>query len=127
MPDNLSEPTHVGMRAVAADGPWAKALAGASAARTALPSAAYYYDLLSAHAVKVDVWRTIYHHPLANPAAVVEWMKGTGLRPFLDPLDAEQKQSFLAAYEARLAQDFPPRADGRVLLAFPRLFLVARR
>ncbi len=127
MPDNLNEPTHVGMRAVAAEGPWAAALAGAAAARTILPSPAYYYDLLSIHAVQVDVWRTVYHHPLANPAAVVEWMKGTGLRPFLDLLEPAQKPDFLAAYEARLARDFPPRADGRVLLAFPRLFLVARR
>ena len=127
MPDNLNEPTHVGMRAVAADGPWAEKLADAAAARTVLPSVAYYYDLLTVHTAQVDVWRTIYHHPLANPAAVVEWMKGTGLRPFLDPLEPEQKQAFLAAYEARLAQDFAPRADGRVLLAFPRLFLVARR
>lgn len=127
MPDNLNEPTHVGMRAVAAEGPWAEALADAACARTILPSPAYYYDLLSVHAVQVDVWRTTYHHPLATPAAIVEWMKGTGLRPFLDPLDDAQKQGFLAAYEARLAQDYPPRADGRVLLAFPRLFLVVRR
>lgn len=127
MPDNLNEPTHVGMRAVAAEGPWAATLAAAAAARTVLPSPDYYYDLLSVLAVQVDVWRTVYHHPLADAAAVVEWMKGTGLRPFLDPLEPVQKADFLAAYEARLARDFPPRADGRVLLAFPRLFLVARR
>ncbi len=127
MPDNLNEPTHAGMRAVAADGPWAPALVQAAAARTVLPPVVHYYDLLSRHAVQVDIWRTVYHHPLANAAAIVEWMKGTGLRPFLDPLSDTLKAGFLAAYEARLAQDYPPRADGRVLLAFPRLFLVARR
>lgn len=127
MPDNLNEPTHVGMRKVASEGPWADKLARATAARTVLPPTESYYDLLSPLAAKVDIWRTTYHHPLNDPAAVVEWMKGTGLRPFLEPLDPDEKAGFLAAYEARLTQDYPRRADGKVLLAFPRLFIIVRR
>ncbi|WP_188584171.1 trans-aconitate 2-methyltransferase [Azorhizobium oxalatiphilum] len=127
MPDNLNEPTHAGMRKVASEGPWAAKLAEATTARTVLPPASQYYDLLAPLATRVDIWRTTYHHPLESPTAVVEWMKGTGLRPFLDPLDKDEQAAFLAAYEAQIAQDYPPRTDGKVLLAFPRLFIIAGR
>ncbi|MGU3494752.1 trans-aconitate 2-methyltransferase [Xanthobacteraceae bacterium A53D] len=125
MPDNLNEPSHVAMRETAADGPWAEKLAKASAARTALPSMGDYYNLLCPLLPRVDVWRTVYNHPLNGPAAVVEWVKSTGLRPFLEPLDADEAEAFLAAYERRIARAYPARADGKVLLAFPRLFLIA--
>ncbi len=127
MPDNLDQPTHRLMREVAADGPWAQALSQAAAARTTLPPARWYYDLLRPHCARVDIWRTTYHHTLAGAPAVVEWLKGTGLRPFLEPLDAEQREAFLARYTDAIAQAYPAQADGVVLLPFPRLFIVATR
>jgi trans-aconitate 2-methyltransferase len=127
MPDNLEEPTHRLMREVAADGPWAVSLASAAARRQPLPPIPALYDLLAPHAANIDVWRTDYQHPLASPRAIVDWVRGTGLRPFLDPLPQPLRAEFLARYEARLAEAYLPRADGRVLLAFPRLFLVAQR
>ncbi|MEP9368533.1 trans-aconitate 2-methyltransferase [Xanthobacter sp. VNH20] len=127
MPDNLDQPSHVAMRETALDGPWREKLAGAVGARTELPSAGDYYNLLIAGAAQVDIWRTTYYHPLDGHGAIVEWLKSTGLRPFLDPLDAAERGDFLAAYQARLAAAYPLRADGKALLAFPRLFLIARR
>jgi trans-aconitate 2-methyltransferase len=74
----------------------------------------------------VNVWRTTYYHPLAGGAgALVEWFKGTGLRPFLEPLDPMEREAFLTRYEAALAQAYPALPDGTVLLPFPRLFFVA--
>jgi trans-aconitate 2-methyltransferase len=64
---------------------------------------------------------------MASAAAIVDWLRATGLRPFLDPLNDEQRATFLADYEQRIAAAYPPRADGQRLLAFPRLFIVARR
>ncbi len=126
MPDNLDGPAHRLMREVAADGPWAPALAEASAARTPIADADWYYELLRPLCRKVDVWRTTYYHPLSGgAAAIVEWFKGSGLRPFLEPLNALQRDGYLDRYTAAVAQAYPALADGSVLLPFPRLFLVA--
>ena len=64
---------------------------------------------------------------LDNPAAIVEWMQGSGLRPYLALLDAAEKRDFLDAYKAADASVYPPRADGRVHLHFPRFFFIAVR
>ncbi len=127
MPDNHQEPSHRLMRDMAAEAPWAKHLEGADRQRTALLGIAAYYDLLAADAAQVDVWHTTYQHPMTSPANVVEWLRSTGLKPFVDGLPASLQASFLAEYERRVAQAYPARADGRLLLAFPRLFIVAKR
>jgi trans-aconitate 2-methyltransferase len=128
MPDNLDEPAHRLMREVAATGPWAGKLVGAAGARAPRLPAEWYYALLRPHVTRVDVWRTTYHHVLAGGTdAVVEWFKGSGLRPFLAPLDATETEGFLTAYRAALVDAYPPLPDGSVLLPFPRLFFVATR
>ncbi len=124
-PDNLDEPSHALMREVAADGPWASRLAEAAGARAPRRGADWYFRLLRAHGARVDIWRTTYFHPLAGAAAIVEWVKGTGLRPFLDPLAEAEREAYLARYEARIAAAYPAEADGATLLPFPRLFFVA--
>jgi trans-aconitate 2-methyltransferase len=127
MPDNLEEPSHRAMREIAADGRWAKALASAAGQRTAIDTAGGYYGVLEPHCARVDVWRTVYHHPLAGPDAVVAWFEGSGLRPFLQPLDEAQRGDFLARYRDAIAAAYPALPDGTVLLPFPRLFIVAVR
>lgn len=128
MPDNLQEPAHRLMREVAAQGPWAAQLAQAASVRDAPQSADWYFRVLRAAGATVDLWRTTYHHQLAGgPRAVVEWFKGSGLRPFLQPLDAAGQAGYLARYEQALAGAYPQLDDGTVLLPFPRLFFVARR
>jgi trans-aconitate 2-methyltransferase len=64
---------------------------------------------------------------MESPAKIVEWVSSTGLRPFVEPLPAAERVEFVAIYEKRIAQAYPSRADGRWLLAFPRLFVVACR
>jgi trans-aconitate 2-methyltransferase len=127
-PDNLDEPSHRLMREAAAAGPWAAKLAHAAQARAERHGAEWYFRLLRAHAPHVDVWRTTYYHPLAGGApAVVEWLKGTGLRPFLDPLNEAEREDYLARYEAAVAEAYPAEPDATVLLPFPRLFYVVVR
>lgn len=125
MPDNLEEPSHVAMRETAMSGPWADTLHDATRARTVLPEPGAYYDMLKPHAAAVDLWHTIYNHPLDGIPAIVEWVKGTGLRPFIEPLEGDERAQFLEEYAARLSDSYLPRVDGKVLLAFPRFFIVA--
>jgi len=124
-PDNLDEPAHKLAREVAADGPWATKIGAVK--HNERHTASYYFELLSKHCSTVDVWRTTYHHPLAGSAAVVEWFKGSALRPFLAPLTESEKSAFLDEYLARITKAYPALADGTVLLPFPRLFIIATR
>lgn len=127
MPDNRDEPTHRLMREVAALPEFAEAIGDYTRLRTELLGLNGYYDLLAPRAASVDVWRTTYQHPLASARAIVDWVSGTGLRPFVDPLNPELRARYLAEYERRIAAAYPARADGLRLLAFPRLFIVARK
>jgi len=127
MPDNLDEPAHVLMREVAQLGPWRKTLAEAARVRDNLPKPGVYYDALSPLCTRLEIWHTIYNHVLGDAAAIVEWVKGTGLRPFVDPLDPPERRQYLAEYTARIAASYLPQADGKVLLRFPRIFIVAVR
>lgn len=127
MPDNLDEPSHRLMRETAAEPRFAVHLGDAAAVRTRLLRADETYDLLAPLA-EVDLWRTTYHHRLDDAAAIVAWLRATGLRPFLDGLPtAALRDEFTAAYQQRIDAAYPARADGQRLLAFPRLFFVARR
>ncbi|CAN5491200.1 trans-aconitate 2-methyltransferase [soil metagenome] len=126
MPDTLEEPAHVLMRQVASIGPWAGKLAVASRARTDRHDANWYYRLLHGSCARLDLWQTTYFHQLAGgPAAIVEWFKGSGLRPFLEPLEPDERSEFLARYLEAIERAYPAEADGSVLLPFPRLFIVA--
>jgi trans-aconitate 2-methyltransferase len=127
MPDNLDEPSHRLVREIAAEGPWAAKLKDAAKARAERHGAEWYFRLLRAHASNVVVWRTTYFHPLAGARAIVEWVKGTGLRPFIDPLEESERAEFLARYEEAIAKAYPAGPEGTVLLPFPRLFFVATR
>jgi len=128
MPDNLEEPAHTLMRQVAMTGPWAGKLRGAE--RTLRHRPEWYYDLLAPLCRRVDLWRTTYYHVLASADAVVEWFKGSALRPFLAALDDDsERDAFIARYRDALAgpDGYPVLDNGTVLLPFPRLFIVATR
>ncbi len=125
MPDNLDEPSHRLMREVAEQGPWAAVLSKAAAKRAVLKSSQDYYAALKPHCISLEIWHTIYNHPLNGANGIVQFLSPTGLRPFLDPLDDRQRTEYLADYTHRIAKAYPALADGTVMLRFPRLFILA--
>ena len=127
MPDNTDEPALALMREVASRGPWAKSSSVNHAARDELPRPTTYYDLFGPLSSRLDIWHTIYNHVMSGPEAIVEWFKGSALRPFLSALDPAMGNDFLAAYLDAIKPHYLPRYDGKVLLRFPRLFIVAVR
>jgi len=113
------------LAAVAGRPRWQEAMAGAGGAMY-FHEAEFYYDLLAPGADRVDLWETIYHHPLASHQALIEWFEGTGMRPYLERLpDAAARTEFKAEVLEACRGDFPAAADGKVLMPFKRLFFVA--
>jgi trans-aconitate 2-methyltransferase len=127
MPDNLDEPTHILMRDVAHTEPFRHKLSEAAQLRDGLPKPAEYYNALQPLCSRLDIWHTVYNHAMDDAAAIVEWVKGTGLRPFLDPLEPAERKKYLADYTALIAASYLPQIDGKLLLRFPRIFIVAVR
>jgi trans-aconitate 2-methyltransferase len=126
MPDNTREPAIAFQQELAAGGPWAGELVNAVPRAEILPPAAYY-DLLKPVCARIDLWHSVYNHVLASPQAIVEWFKGSSLQPYLSLLDAAARNEFLAAYTGKIAAGYKARFDGKILLKFPRLFIVAVR
>jgi trans-aconitate 2-methyltransferase len=132
MPRNFAQPSHVLMRDTAREGPWAATLAPVRGGNTVLRDEPVmlperYYDLLAPLAKGgLDLWESEYLHVLAGDDPVLDWVRGTALRPVTDALSGAAREAFLAAYGAKLRQAYPQRSDGKTLLPFRRLFLIAR-
>ena len=127
MPDNVREASHAAMRLVAVEGPWADRLGPIAKSRPVIAGFEDYYGWLRPLCAQIDVWMTTYVHPLEGAQGIADWFAGSGLRPFLDPLDVAEREDFLVRYRRELAEAYPLQTDGAALLAYPRLFLVATR
>jgi trans-aconitate 2-methyltransferase len=125
VPGNLDAPAHHLMRELAASDDWRSDFP-VPVREWFVHDLPFYYDLLSPVARRMDLWTTEYQHILAGPEAIVEWYKGTGLRPFLDTLEnTERKERFLEDYLELITPAYPRQGDGRVIFPFRRLFMVA--
>lgn len=111
---------------VAASGAWAERLHGIASARDILKPEEYW-TLLRPHAVALDMWETIYLHPLQGEDAVTQWATGSSLRPFLDALEPGQREAFRKDYADAVRPHYPRQPDGTTLFPFRRLFMVATR
>jgi trans-aconitate 2-methyltransferase len=127
VPCNMSAPAHEIMREIAKR-PEFQSYLGDGVREWQVQDGASYYDILAPHAKRIDIWQTEYLHILPNAAAIVDWYKGTGLRPFLDRLpNADIRNRFLDLYSDAITKAYPARRDGHVILPFQRLFVVAYR
>jgi trans-aconitate 2-methyltransferase len=125
VPGNFDQPSHAILREMAASARWHSLLRDVELNRqTADPSD--YADLLARAGCEVDAWETTYVHILEGDDPVLEWYKGTGLRPVLAVLDADQAADFLAEYGERVRVAYPPSSFGTVF-PFRRVFAVTHR
>jgi len=126
-PNNLYEPNRALLRMVAADGPWAKSLLPVAKAQPFNQTMEGLYALLRPICASVDIWETTYLCALDGVEGIVDFMKASGLAPFLAPLDPSAQRKFLDRYAAELARAYPEQSDGAVLMRFPRIFVLAKR
>ena len=130
MPDNFRAPSHTAITDLARSERW-RARLFPIVRESPVAAAADYLEWLSPRMRTVDIWLTEYLQVLAPRSdgehPVAAWTKGTWLVPFMAALDERERGEFLRDYMQRLAREYPPRADGRTLFPFRRLFIVANR
>jgi trans-aconitate 2-methyltransferase len=124
LPGNFDQPTHAILLDLVRSGRWAPLLRDVALNRQA-GRPVEYLDLLARAGCSVDAWETTYLHVLPGPDPVVEWYRGTGLRPVLAALDPGQAERFLAEYREQVALAYPAAPYGTVL-PFRRVFVVAQ-
>ncbi|MCD4532546.1 trans-aconitate 2-methyltransferase [Nocardioides sp. cx-169] len=124
VPGNFGEPSHTLRSALAAEPPYAAHVQGI--ADPASHDPAVYLEALAGLGWEVDAWETTYLHVLAGEDPVFAWVSGTGARPTLQALPDDLRPEFEAEFKRRLREAYPDR-DGRVVLPFRRIFVVARR
>ncbi|MFE0515280.1 trans-aconitate 2-methyltransferase [Streptomyces sp. NPDC058964] len=128
VPDNIDAPLHALMRELAATARWKGRLADVLRPEDSVHTPGAYLDRLARLGCAADVWQTTYFHVLEGEDPVLEWVKGTGLRPALTALadDPEARDAFVAEYRDLLRDAYPSAPYGTVL-PFRRLFAVARK
>jgi trans-aconitate 2-methyltransferase len=92
-----------------------------------IPPPETYWRWLSPHTRNLDIWETIYLQVLDGKDPVVNFMRGTALRPFLSALSEHEAAKFIEAFAERMAAAYPPQANGQTLFPFRRLFVVGQR
>ena len=127
MPSTARESSHALMRMVAAEGPWASRLVPVAKTRPIIADFEDYYEWLRPVASRIDLWMTTYIHGFDGPEGIADWFAGSALQPFLERLTDDERCAFLARYREGLRDAYPAQSDGRVLLAYPRLFIIAVR
>jgi trans-aconitate 2-methyltransferase len=124
MPRMFSAPSHTLVAEAARSGPWRDTLEPLLGPPP-VSEPGFYYDLLAHRTATVDIWETEYLHVLEGDDPVKEWFKGSWLAQFLAVLEEPERSEFEASYARLVAVAYPRRPDGRTLLPFRRLFIVA--
>jgi trans-aconitate 2-methyltransferase len=128
VPGNFDAPSHVLMRELSESPRWRDRLGGRLRHADAVLSPGAYLERLAGLGCEVDAWETTYQHLLPGDDPVLDWVKGTGLRPVLTALadDPAASDAFLADYRDLLRTAYPATEHGTVF-PFRRVFAVARK
>jgi trans-aconitate 2-methyltransferase len=126
MPINFDQPSHTILQELCSSQTWKPYLSGDSSKLRAPQAASWYIATLFSLGFEVDAWETTYQHILQGENAVLEWVKGTALRPVLNALPSELHSNFLEELGVRYLEVYPQQSFG-TLFPFNRLFFVARK
>ncbi len=126
MPINFVQPSHTILADLSQSQTWKQHLKNYSSKLRAPKSTAWYIQILSSLGFTVDAWETTYQHILQGENAVLEWVKGTALRPVLKALPSELHTVFLEELGAKYLEVYPEKSFG-TLFPFNRLFFVAKK
>jgi trans-aconitate 2-methyltransferase len=122
---SYENPANRAMRELAAEASWRTWFPEGRAREWRAYEPDFYYEALATHAARLDLWATEYVQIMPDLAAIVEWYKGTGLRPYLDAIGEEaERERFLTEFADRLRASYPESAAGGVLFPFRRVFVV---
>lgn len=126
VPGNFNSPSHTLMRGLAESPAWAGRLAGVLRHEDVVGEPDDYLAIMLDAGCDADAWETTYFQLLTGTNPVLEWVRGTGLRPVLAALSAADARAFEAEYSALLAEAYPAGPYGTVF-PFRRIFAVARK
>lgn len=125
MPNNFNAPSHLNLYELAQTPRWIDKL-GSLVRPAPVHNINWYFDLLVQYAKRINIWETTYFQVLEGKNAVLEWTRGTALRPFIQALAETDVADFEAEYAARLLEAYPQRRDGSTIYPFSRLFVVVQ-
>jgi trans-aconitate 2-methyltransferase len=126
VPGNFGAPSHVLMRELADSARWSGKLAGVLRHRDVVDEPADYLAMLLREGFAAEAWETTYLHLMQGDDPVLEWVRGTALRPVMAVLNAEEGRQFESEYAALLREAYPRGEDGTIF-EFRRLFCVGRK
>lgn len=126
VPGNFDSPSHGLMRALADTPRWAPKLSNVVHHRDAVGSPESYAAILLGAGLAADVWETTYLHVLRGNDPVLEWLRGTGLRPLLAALSTQEAGEFSTELAAELREAYPQGPHGTVF-PFRRIFAVGHK
>jgi Trans-aconitate methyltransferase len=124
-PMNYDEPIHKIITAAAADSEWREKIPLKRIFYNLEPGE--YADLLSDLTDTFSLWQTTYYHRMKSHVAILEWYRGTGLRPYTSVLPEDDKKRFEAQIYDEIVRAYPVSKNGEVIFKFPRFFMLAEK
>lgn len=123
IPLQREHPVHQILQRLAGKAPWQAYFQEPRPFYTLAPE--QYFDLLAPLSSTVSMWRTDYFHVLDSHMEILEWYRGTGLRPYLEVLPPDKQPQFEQAVLDAVKNAYPKQENGQILFRFPRFFFIA--
>ncbi len=87
----------------------------------------YYFDILNELSDDINLWETHYHHIMPDHESIIDWYSSTGMKPYLDLLEEDEKEQFRSKVLDIIRQEYPLQRNTNVLFKFRRIFFTAEK